>query len=354
MRDQRTERVFFALLLATAALAGCEEEEAPESDASSASFEPEDVVPDAGDTAEGLDVIVAEVETERRGEPVLEETISAGFWHSCGLVSFGVHCWGYPVDVFGDDHDTVMDVYGPYTAVSAGMWHTCALRSDGFADCWGDNREGQCDTPEEPFVQVVAGGNHSCGLREDGTAICWGRSEDLPRGQPPETSRFIQLSAGTKWIDWYYDETCGVTFGGEIECWTSGPERNYDMGDGPFVQATLGLYHLCGLRADGEVVCSMCDAPYCRVDENVLDQATPPAGPFESVNAGGVHTCALRTDHTAECWGYDASGMIRVPDWVEEFTGISAGGYNTCAMTEEGIQCWGSNTAGQSRPTVRE
>ena len=52
--------------------------------------------------------------------------------------------------------------------------HSCGLRTDGTAQCWGDNGSGQTDAPPGAFTAITAGEGHSCGLRSDGTAQCWG------------------------------------------------------------------------------------------------------------------------------------------------------------------------------------
>jgi hypothetical protein len=80
-------------------------------------------------------------------------------------------------------------VSNSFTEVSAGDFHhTCALRSDGVAECWGSNADGQAPAAESAttgnFTQVSGGGSHTCALRSDGVAECWG-SNSL--GQAPAT-----------------------------------------------------------------------------------------------------------------------------------------------------------------------
>jgi hypothetical protein len=76
----------------------------------------------------------------------------------------------------------------PFTQVSGGFYHTCALRSDGVAECWGWNVEGQAPATRSAlsgtFTQVSAGVYHTCALRSDGVAECWGRNVE---GQAPAT-----------------------------------------------------------------------------------------------------------------------------------------------------------------------
>ena len=58
--------------------------------------------------------------------------------------------------------------------VSAGGDHTCGLRASGSIKCWGNNLNGQADEQAGPFTQVSAGGDHTCGLAPDGSVACWG------------------------------------------------------------------------------------------------------------------------------------------------------------------------------------
>ena len=41
--------------------------------------------------------------------------------------------------------------------ISAGYWHTCGLKSDGTVVCWGYNYDGQASPPAGAFTQVSTG-----------------------------------------------------------------------------------------------------------------------------------------------------------------------------------------------------
>ena len=69
--------------------------------------------------------------------------------------------------------------------ISAGWYHSCGVKTDGTVDCWGYNSQGQSTAPSGTFVQVSAGLYHSCGVRTDGTLDCWGRND---YGQAPDVS----------------------------------------------------------------------------------------------------------------------------------------------------------------------
>ncbi len=135
----------------------------------------------------------------------------------------------------------------------------------------------------------------------------------------------------------------------------------------PFVAVGSGFSHVCGLRADGAVVCrgdistpprderfkSLSSAGHAcvlRADGvavcwgvNSYGAAPPPRDErFISISSGREHTCGLRTDGVAVCWGSISSGQSSPPDY-ERFTSISSGGRHTCGLRDDGfVVCWGS------------
>lgn len=82
---------------------------------------------------------------------------------------------------------------------------------------------------------------------------------------------------------------------------------------------------------------------------NTHDQLKiPPLKNPRQISSGLVHTCAL-TDNGVECWGAkhidglkDANfGQVNAP-YLKNPRQISSGGYHTCALTDEGVKCWGA------------
>jgi hypothetical protein len=84
----------------------------------------------------------------------------------------GVRCWG---DNRDGQCNTPADL-GACSSVAGGAYHTIALRSDGGVRCWGLNNYGQCNTPADlGACSSIAGGNyHTIALRIDGGVRCWG------------------------------------------------------------------------------------------------------------------------------------------------------------------------------------
>jgi alpha-tubulin suppressor-like RCC1 family protein len=134
--------------------------------------------------------------------------ISAGGYHTCALLTNtnSVDCWGYNYSgQLGDDTTTQRSTPVPVkgvggvgtlsnvTQISAGFYHTCALLSGGTVDCWGDNGIGRLgngtmansSTPVSVkgvagtgtlsnVTQISAGGYHTCALLSDNSVDCWG------------------------------------------------------------------------------------------------------------------------------------------------------------------------------------
>ena len=84
---------------------------------------------------------------------MLFTALSAGSFHTCGIVSAGVYCWGLnSAGQLGADSANALSttpalVQGDFTfeSVSAGAAHTCGLSAK-VARCWGDNILGQLGT----------------------------------------------------------------------------------------------------------------------------------------------------------------------------------------------------------------
>ena len=220
---------------------------------------------------------------------------------------------------------------GAFTAITAGNWHSCGLRTDGTAQCWGNNHLGRADAPSGVFSAITAGGGHSCGLRTDGTAQCWGDNNSGPGQADAPSGVFTAITAGLVY-------SCGLRTDGTAQCWGYNASGQADAPPGVFTAITAGLVHSCGLRTDGTAQCW---------GYNAFGESDAPSGVFTAITAGGSHSCGLRTDGTAQCWGYNASGQVDAPSGV--FTAITAGGGHSCGLRTDGTaQCWGNNNSGQT------
>ncbi|TAK59347.1 MAG: RCC1 repeat-containing protein [Dehalococcoidia bacterium] len=122
--------------------------------------------------------------------------ITAGYNHTCAIVSGAAQCWGRDLSgQLGDGANTdssiplaVSGLASGVTAIAGGGAHTCAIVSGG-AQCWGSDASGQLgngapNTDSNVPVSVTglssnvtaigSGGFHSCAV-QNGGAVCWGQ-----------------------------------------------------------------------------------------------------------------------------------------------------------------------------------
>ena len=232
--------------------------------------------------------------------------------------------------------------------IGAGQYHSCALAADGAAYCWGLNINGQLGDGTDThspvpvavaggltFTQVVTGNGHSCALTPDGRAWCWG-----------------------------YGLSGAVGDGSRV---FSRPTPVAVAGGHAFATLTAGSNHTCGLTAAGAALCWGDDLLGALGNDALLvTQAAPVpvAGghTFRSLDAGAAITCGVRTDGAAFCWGHGTNGNLGIDDGFVarqstpapvrgglRFRGVSAGGFASCGLTDEGVAyCWGNNGNGST------
>ena len=113
----------------------------------------------------------------------------------------------------------------------------------------------------------------------------------------------------------------------------------------PFVSVSSGGVYMCGLRADGTVVCR---------GDNQAGQSSPPKDVrLTSISSGSYHTCGIRAEGVAVCWGLDGDGQSSPPE-DQLFTSISSGSNHTCGLRADGIAvCWGDDSNTKSPPSRR-
>ncbi|MGH7564592.1 MAG: RCC1 domain-containing protein [Gemmatimonadota bacterium] len=338
-------------------------------------------------------------------------TISAGFRHTCAVVSDGqAYCWGLNnAGQLGDGNGgTASAIPVPvngelaFQSISTGGFHTCGLTVGGAAYCWGDNSSGQLgdddfgtnsDSPVavvggHAFESISAGRLHTCAVTTVGAAYCWGNNSsgslgdgnggidndtDIPvlvLGVPA----FESISAG----DFH---TCGVATLGSAYCWGFNQEGQLGKGDSGFTTGSDvpvpvvgdlsfeaisgGNRHSCGVADGGEGYCWGENDLGQLGDGNAgTDSDTPVrvAGllAFELVTAGSQHSCGLTLGGSAYCWGVNNNGQrgdgtalppidAPVPVWGGlVFDSIDVGRHHTCGVTTLGeAYCWGLNVDGE-------
>jgi len=337
--------------------------------------------------------------------PPLDVTaLAAGDGHTCAVTRAGaVWCWGdnragqlgdgttttrpTPVAVSGLGGSVVV-------AITAGWGHTCAVTSAGAALCWGSNADGQLGdgTTIDRYTPVVVSGlgsgttaiaaapSHTCAVTDAGTVSCWGSNGAGQLGDGTTTAALtpvtVQYLSGAAAVTAGHLHSCAATSTGAVWCWGSGgagqlgdgtrtdaltPVSVSGLGSG-VVDLTSGDVHTCALTSAGAV---WCWGSGLLGDGSTGWHLTPSAvrGLGSGVTAFGAamfHTCAVTSAGAVTCWGWNDAGQLGDGTSTSQLTpaavsglasggaGVSAGGWNTCAVTTTGaVRCWGSNDVGQ-------
>jgi len=231
--------------------------------------------------------------------------LSAGSRFTCAVLINGtVSCWGRNDEgQLGDG--TTTDRLSPTTVpgltdvvqVAAGDSHACALRRDGTVRCWGSNADGRLGDGTTTnrtspvtvvpttgsgalggVVQITAGSFHTCAVLADSTARCWGASTQNGNGGVNKVGRpMVVTSAGTTPLAGVgqvvsgFTHSCAVLADSTARCWGFGNDGKLGNGStldqvrpvavstgggfGSVAQVSAGVFHTCGLRADGNVYC---------------------------------------------------------------------------------------------------
>jgi len=259
-----------------------------------------------------------------------EVLVTSGNLHSCAWEKDGcgeAMCWGR------NDYGQAEAPPGPFKTVSAGQWHTCGLLSDtGLAVCWGFNDEYQSSAPETiAFQDLSCGFKHCCGLLADSTVRCWGSdSHDQISTTPVE--KFVAISAGA-----YH--TCGIMDSGKAACWGGASFGATSPPAGNFSSVTSGFYFSCATDVHTQEVSCW----------GRLMVPSLLAGPFAALSAGYTHLCGLLSSGDVKCWGTDGDGVMEVPD-VHDFVALgTASALHVCGTSAtQGLVCWGRDNVGES------
>lgn len=269
---------------------------------------------------------------------------------------------------------TVEGVLRPVQRLSVGGGHTCAAGDDGNTYCWGANDNGQLGTGDygrlhnrytpapvdfsELFRGVAGGNRHTCALAADGTAYCWG---DNRRGQLG-----IGFTNGPELCDGNGCSTTPVEVVRGTFVLSATPVRSGSNGPLRFSAVTTGNNHSCGITTEGTAYC-WGDNDYGQLGNG--DAWTTEPSPVQVVgdhnwwilSAGGYHTCGITDEGKAYCWGEGWDGQLgtgvpyyEVPEMEpapvagdHHWSTISAGSRHTCGITDDDTAyCWGSNSSG--------
>ena len=139
--------------------------------------------------------------------------------------------------------------------------------------------------PTPALTSLTASTAHTCGLAADGTAWCWGHGTNGQLGNNDTSNHNSPVAVDMTPIP-----------------------------GGTLTSLTAGVYHTCGLAADGTAWCWGHGAsgqlgnnatPLTQSSPVAVDLTPIPGGTLTSLTAGDDHTCGLAADGTAWCWGYN-------------------------------------------------
>ena len=246
-----------------------------------------------------------------------------GLYHTCALLSTGaVKCWGYnPYGQLGDNSQTTrltpVDVSGlssGVTAISAGYYHTCALLSTGAVKCWGYNQYGQTGdgtttTPRTTPVDVSGLSSgvtaisafyyHTCALLSTGAVKCWGYNGYGQLGDNSQTTRLTPVAV-------------------------SGLSSGVDA-------ISAGIYHTCALLSTGAVKCWGYNGNGQLGDNSQTNRLTPVAvsglsSGVTAISASYLHSCAFLSTGAVKCWGGNNFGQLGDNSQTTRLTPVAVSG----------------------------
>lgn len=285
-------------------------------------------------------------------------------------------------------------------AQGANADHACGITGDGSVWCWGGNTEkqlGQSDTAatytvDDPVevdgvsnvVDITAGDDYTCALDNGGTTQCWGDAGNLGDSSVvADSDTPVTVTGGhvfTKIDSETHrgDSTCGLGSGGSIWCW--GDDSNGRLGNdetigndsvdpvqvagiSDFVDLSVGRYHACGLRKNGDIWCwggnseGQLGNGTSGTDSGIPVQVESDVK-FKKVSAARDSVCAISVDNEIYCWGRDVSGILGiasssedqltpglVTDSDQDFVAMHSCSRGHCAVKSTGkLYCWGSDT----------
>ena len=277
------------------------------------------------------------------------DKIATGEYHTCGIVSGELFCWGR--NVSGELGLSVQDymVTRPtkvgssttWTELALGNTHSCGIDA-GSLYCWGQNNLGQLGigssgsnvlTPtrvgtDSDWSHISAGASHTCGIRS-GELYCWGGDSSQQLGNGPSgtfvnsparvggSSLWSDVSTGTR-------HTCGID-NGSLYCW--GSDQDGALGNG------IGF--------------SASDVPI----------KIGSSSSWSLVETNYNNTCAIDSG-SLYCWGRNNQGVLGVGDFANReeptqvgtmtgWTHVSIGNRTACGIESNKLFCWGDDFHGQ-------
>ena len=303
--------------------------------------------------------------------------LAVGEGFACAVKGDGtVWCWGQNKDsgALGDgtevDRSTPVQVMGlsGVAQVATGVGVACARKQDGVVWCWGGSlgpspvqmlSAGAPPNDPPPALaadDLVGGFGGFCAHATDGGLWGW----DGQRGDFPGDS-------GSNWVVGSLSLPANGAY--PVTSAMSSLTMPPTLLSGAARAAVVGRLHACVIAGGGAVQCWGVN------DHGQLGRTTSSAGSYAIADvvaglpsaavdlaAGDDHTCARTSDGAVWCWGARAQvdaahlrGDSNTPVQVMGLTALTGataqslagGAEHACALTPDGIWCWGSNIFGQ-------
>ncbi len=322
--------------------------------------------------------------------------------HACAITPSGVaKCWGRAYEGSLGDGSTGVLAPAPVTVagtlstmIAPGQAHTCSLNPSGGAECWGTGGQGALGngayaSSSSPVLvsglsagvsRIASGGQMSCAVTAVGRAMCWGTGQ-LGNGATTVSAVPVEvagLSSGVAQISVGAAHSCVVTVAGAARCFGS---NNYgQLGDGStndsatpvnvvglgagVASISVGIVRTCAVTTAGAAKC-WGDGTAGSLGNGSSAHSSLPVdvqglgSGVRQISTGAAHTCAVTTSGRAMCWGANGGGIlgdgtttnsfvpVNVHGLVSGVASISAGSFNSCAVTVQGeAWCWGSGALG--------
>jgi alpha-tubulin suppressor-like RCC1 family protein len=255
---------------------------------------------------------------------------------------------------------------GTPTDIDCGDFTTCALASDGFARCWGNDKEGELGDGQRgdrmkrgvvPGIgkvrKVALASQFGCALLDDQKVKCWGTGRIANDGKVWNDAKPLFV-AGVEQAEELVASgaiACARTPGG-ITCWGADAQTIGAPPAGTFKQIAAGFTHACALDPAGAVTCWGATewAPF----------AKPSVSGATQVVTGDRHACVVTKSKAVQCWGMNDAGQLGTkPDMTQHkkpqtvpgvvnVVHLEAGEASTCALLADGsVRCWGANGEGE-------
>ncbi|CAN5640527.1 hypothetical protein BH10BDE1_BH10BDE1_11380 [soil metagenome] len=232
-----------------------------------------------------------------------------------------------------------------WSAASDGL---CALTQDQRVVCadpmngsilpagLGHSIPPEYQNPNPALAQLWASDSMGCVRTSDGNASCW--SWWSPTAKPVKFSQPVTTLFGSSY------QPCGLLENGQAEC-RSSYYGNQTLSNSDRVRIEFGMYNKCFWNSSGVDCRGMSDIPSFR-SVTSLSQSRDE----ESMCVVGIPSDDSVGFDSVQCFSYD-SAMRFPPYELKNPTQATTNGSLACALSDDGLTCWGTPYAEVPMPT---